>query len=91
MKDRLRSIAEMESRYDGLQVEKRQLESSINKIPLHGRVDRNNRRQKVFLSNVFMLFRLFEGIDYLLVTFLVGNIVWKVLDLYKGSPSLTCH
>ncbi|XP_060603505.1 M-phase phosphoprotein 9-like [Ruditapes philippinarum] len=51
VKDRLRSIAEMESRYDGLQVEKRQLESSINKIPLHGRVDRNNRKQKEELEN----------------------------------------
>ncbi|KAL4223151.1 M-phase phosphoprotein 9 [Mactra antiquata] len=44
--DRLKQISEMESRYDGLQAEKQQLESSINKIPLHGRVDRNNRRHK---------------------------------------------
>ncbi|XP_053375167.1 uncharacterized protein LOC128547220 [Mercenaria mercenaria] len=51
VKERLQSIAEMESRYDGLQVEKRQLESSINKIPLHGRVDRNNRKHKEELEN----------------------------------------
>ncbi|XP_052801345.1 zinc finger CCCH domain-containing protein 13-like [Mya arenaria] len=44
--ERLRSIAEMETRYDGLQVEKVQLESSINKIPMHGRVDRQNRKHK---------------------------------------------
>ena len=52
VKERLRTISEMESRYDGLQIEKRQLESSINKIPLHGRVDRNSRKQKVgFLTS----------------------------------------
>ena len=49
IKDRLRNISDMEHRYDDLQTEKRLLESSLTKIPIHGRVDRNNRRQKVSL------------------------------------------
>ena len=51
IKDRLRNISDMEHRYDELQMEKRQLESSLTKIPIHGRVDRNSRRQKVSFDN----------------------------------------
>ncbi|KAH3890622.1 hypothetical protein DPMN_014707 [Dreissena polymorpha] len=46
VRERLQEISDMESRYDGLQAEKRQLESSISKIPMHGRVDRQSRQHK---------------------------------------------
>ena len=49
MTERLCAISQMESRYDGLQAEKVQLESAINKIPMHGRVDRHNRQHKVYI------------------------------------------
>ena len=40
----------MEHRYDELQLEKRQLESNLTRIPIHGRVNGNNRRQKVSVN-----------------------------------------
>ena len=51
----------MEHRYDELQLEKRQLESNLTRIPIHGRVNGNNRRQKVtvnFLSEQIIYLRI---------------------------------
>ncbi|XP_076453108.1 uncharacterized protein LOC143288470 isoform X1 [Babylonia areolata] len=49
LRDRVRSIQQVERRYDALQVEKRQLESQLNKVPAHGR-DRKSRREKELLE-----------------------------------------
>ncbi|KAL8559886.1 hypothetical protein ACOMHN_016932 [Nucella lapillus] len=49
LRDRMRSIEQMERRYDDLQIEKRKLESQLNKVPMHGR-DRKSRREKELLE-----------------------------------------
>ncbi|KAK3598955.1 hypothetical protein CHS0354_024627 [Potamilus streckersoni] len=46
IKERLKNIEKLEWQYDNLHAEKRQLESLLSKIPLHGRVDRHSRQQK---------------------------------------------
>ncbi|XP_025092888.1 uncharacterized protein LOC112563262 isoform X3 [Pomacea canaliculata] len=51
LRERLRTIEEMERHYDELQVEKRKLESMLNKVPSHGRVDRKSRQNKEELEN----------------------------------------
>ncbi|KAK6183745.1 hypothetical protein SNE40_006352 [Patella caerulea] len=50
VKDRLQMIQQQEKRYDELTIEKRQLESALNRIPIHGRVDRKSKSDKIDLE-----------------------------------------
>ncbi|KAK7494026.1 hypothetical protein BaRGS_00014684 [Batillaria attramentaria] len=50
LRERIRSIEQLEHRYDELTMEKRKLESQLNKVPIHGRVDRKSRREKELLE-----------------------------------------
>ncbi|KAL3857644.1 hypothetical protein ACJMK2_012291 [Sinanodonta woodiana] len=51
IRERLKNIEDLERQYDDLHAEKRQLESLLSKIPLHGRVDRHSRQQKEELED----------------------------------------
>ncbi|ESO97918.1 hypothetical protein LOTGIDRAFT_228434 [Lottia gigantea] len=46
IKERLQMIQQQEKRYDELTIEKRQLESALNRIPIHGRVGRKSITEK---------------------------------------------
>ncbi|XP_064612715.1 uncharacterized protein LOC135476575 [Liolophura sinensis] len=51
IQERVRAIHDLEVKYDDLQVEKRQLESALSKVPLHGKVNHHNRKAKEDLDN----------------------------------------